>query len=264
MNFRWKTKHDKAHAQQNLKPRGYKAQRLKRCYIKKKNGKLRPLSIPTMKDRAMQALYPVAEAQADPNSCGFRPGRSTHDAIEQIYNTLTGAGHRSHWILEGDIKACFDKISYDWLLENVPMDKTVLKQWLKAGYLDQKKPFQTTEGTPQGGIASPVLCNLALDGMQATIAKLAKEAGTKAHFIRYADDCVFIGYNKAFLLDVVKPALEDLLSVCELELSKEKTLLTHINQGFTFLGKSIRKYSGKLIIKPSRESIQSSLLLAIE
>ena len=260
----WKTKQDKAQAQQNLRSRGYKAQRLKRCYIKKKNGKLRPLSIPTMKDRAMQALYlqalyPIAEAQADPDSYGFRPGRSTHDAIEQIHKTLTGSGHRGHWILEGDIKACFDKISHDWLLEHVPMDKTVLKQWLKAGYLDQKKPFQTTEGTPQGGIASPVLCNLALDGMQTMIAKLALKAGTKAHFIRYADDFVVISYKKAFLLEVAKPALEDFLSVRGLELSEEKTLLTHINQGFTFLGKSIRKYSGKLIIKPSQESMQSIL-----
>src|SRR5947208_15585919 len=123
-----------------------------------------------MKCRAMQALYlldldPIAETVADPNSYGFRPQRSTADAIEQCFIVL-GKRISPQWILEGDIKGCFDAISHTWLLTHIPMEKAMLKKWLKAGFMEQNVLYPTEAGTPQGGICSPVLANIALDGLE--------------------------------------------------------------------------------------------------
>ena len=131
---------------------------------------MRPLGIPTMTDRAMQTLYkfslePIAETYADPNSYGFRIGRSTHDAIEQCFTDLN-KGKSPEWILEGDIKGCFDHISHEWLLENIPMDTQILEKWLKCGYVETRKLFPTDEGAPQGGTISPTLMNMTLDGLE--------------------------------------------------------------------------------------------------
>ena len=171
----WGTPNAKFKAIGLLKRRGYKPQPLKRVNIQKSNGKLRPLGIPAMKDRAMQALYllalePVAETTADTNSYGFRKERSTADAREQCFIALA-KGMSPKWILEGDIKGCFDNISHEWLLNNIPMDKVMLKKWLKSGFVFNKELFPTEEGTPQGGIISPTLANMALDGMQAMLAE---------------------------------------------------------------------------------------------
>lgn len=178
-NVRWKTPRQMMKAASSLKRRGYQTKPLKRIYIpKKQKGKLRPLSIPTMQCRAMEALYllalePIAETMADKNAYGFRTLRSTADAIEQCFKALCQK-QLAQYILEGDIRACFDTISHQWLLQNIPMDKEMLGKWLAAGYIDKGKLYPTEFGTPQGGLCSPTLLVITLSGLEKAVKSVTK------------------------------------------------------------------------------------------
>jgi RNA-directed DNA polymerase len=263
-----KTPEEKLISAKNMKRRGYQPSPLRRIYTPKAGNKkkLRPLGIPTIADRCQQALYalaliPVSEVTADFNSYGFRPQRCCADAIEQTFIALARKVS-SQWILEGDIKGCFDHISHEWMSNNICLDKVIMNKWLKVGFIETGKLFPTTEGTPQGGIVSPVMCNMALDGIAFMLEKnFRKYKGI--NFIRYADDFIVTGYSKEILENEIKPAITAFLKERGLELSQEKTNVTHITEGFDFLGQNVRKYPSqgklKLLIKPSEKNILSFL-----
>ncbi len=269
----WRSSADKMRATLQLSSKGYHAKPLTRKYIRKKNGKLRPLSIPTIYDRAMQTLHALAlsaveSATGDKTSFGFKPYRSTKDAYAYLQICLSKK-NAPEWIVEGDIKACFDEINHDWILENTPMNKRVLSEFLNAGYVENFHLFPTEKGTPQGGTVSPIIANIALNGLETALASkfYSRTDGTidkphrnkhKINFVRFADDFVITADSPETTREVLE-VVKTFLDPRGLKLSEEKTLVTHISDGFNFLGWNFRKYNGKLLIKPSRDSQKEAI-----
>ncbi len=256
-NITWTTSKDKFNAIANLNRRGYKPKPLKRIYIPKSSNGLRPLSIPTMKDRTMQTLYkfalePIAEITADDASFAYRQNRGARRAIKRCIDILSN--HDYHLVLKLDVKSCFDSISHEWILNNIPMDKVILSKFIKCGYLRKSVFYETDCGVPQGGCLSSVICNMVLDGLESL---LNSQFGDSVRLVRYADDMILFIDTASFPVQSALRLVEDFLFERGLTLSKEKTILSNVDNGFSFLGYKINRENEQIIAVPTKRNIDS-------